>query len=78
MLLKSSPIQGEFMDLVQDVPLVCIWKVQDVLLKPCLFRFHRGELPIVQMWKIRMEWEFIWNMVDAYLSSKGESPLAFF
>ena len=77
-LWKSSPLQGELMELAQDVPVVCIWKVQDLGLKPGLFHFHCAEVPKNQEWKISMEWEFIWSMIETYLSSMGDSPLAFF
>ena len=77
-LWTSSPIQGELMELAQDVPVVCIWKVQDLGLKPGLFHFHCAEVPKNQEWKISMEWEFIWRMIETYLSSMGDSPLAFF
>ena len=77
-LWKSSPLQGELMELAQDVPVVCIWKVQDLGLKPGLFHFHCAEVPKNQEWKISVEWEFIWRMIETYLSSMGDSPLAFF
>ena len=66
------------MELAQDVPVVCIWKVQDLGLKLGLFHFHCAEVPKNQEWKISMEWEFIWRMIETYLSSMGDSPLAFF
>ena len=52
--------------------------MHNLVLKPGLFHFHCGELPKDKKWKIRMEWEFLWSMVETYLSSKGECPLAFF
>ena len=73
---KSSLIHGEILELGPNVPLVCIWRVQDLMLNPGQFHFQCGELPTDQKREIRMEWKNIWSMMTTYLSSKGESPLA--
>ena len=73
---KSSLIHGEIRELGPNVPLVCIWRVHDLMLNLGQFHFHCGELPTDKKWEIRMEWENIWSMMTTYLSSKGESPLA--
>ena len=73
---KSSLIHGEIRELGPTVPLVCIWRVHDLMLNLGQFHFHCGELPTDKKWEIRMEWENIWSMMTTYLSSKGESPLA--
>ena len=72
---KSSLIHGEIRELGPNVPLVCIWRVRDLMLNLGQFYFHCGELPTDQKWEIGMEWENIWSMMTTYLSSKGDSPL---
>ena len=40
---KSSLIHGEILELGPNVPLVCIWRVHDLMLNPGQFHCQCGE-----------------------------------